>query len=117
MEGIGLKTIPVIGRHLLCHSSMFGSSPNSPNREFKPPSIFPPTHPLHLPLPSYSSTPYNMPSVILQWFSKNLLKIQQCKLASRNSYKTLAKRLFQLYIQYTWHGYNLAKGDCSSLNV
>ena len=28
---------------------------------------------------------------------KKLLKIQQCKQASRNSYKTLAKRLFQLY--------------------
>ena len=40
---------------------------------------------------------YNVPSMILQWFSKKLLKIQQCKLASRNSYKTLAKRLFQLY--------------------
>ena len=26
-----------------------------------------------------------------------MLKIQQCKLASRNSYKMLAKRLFELY--------------------
>ena len=31
-----------------------------------------PTHPLHLP------TPYNVPSVILQWFWTKLLKIQQC---------------------------------------
>ena len=42
-------------------------------------------------------TPYNAPSVILQWFWKMLLKIQQSKLASRISYKTTAKRLFQLY--------------------
>ena len=60
------------------------------------------------PLYALSPTPYNMPSVILQWFWKKFLKIQQCKPASRNSYKMLPKRLFQLYsisgiaIQYIW---------------
>ena len=60
MEGMGLKFIPVIGRHLLCHLSMFGAmagtfgtnaSPNSPNGGFnlplvsRPPLLFLPTHP------------------------------------------------------------------------
>ena len=72
------------------------ASPNSSNGGFSLPSasnLLPsPTTPFsHLP------TPYVMPSMILQWFWEELLKIQQCKLASRNSYKTLAKRLFQLY--------------------
>ena len=49
------------------------------------------------PSPSHPPTPYNVLSVILQWFSKTLLKIQQCQLVSQNGYKTLAKRLFQLY--------------------
>ena len=61
------------------------ASPNSLNGRFNPP------------LASHPPTPYNAPSVILQWFWKKLVKIQQYKLANRNSYKTLAKRLFQLY--------------------
>ena len=68
------------------------ASPNSPNRGFNPRLASHP--PFHLP------TPYNVLSVILHWFWKKLLKIQQCKLASRNSYKTLAKRL--PVIQYMW---------------
>ena len=58
MEGMGLKFTPVIGRDLLCHSSMFGpiagtsgthiASPNSLNREFNPSLASHP--PLHLPL-------------------------------------------------------------------
>ena len=67
MEGIGQKFTPVIGRHLLCHLSMFGSkagtswtqeSPNSSDAEGL----------THLWLPTLPPTPYNMPSVILQWF-------------------------------------------------
>ena len=72
------------------------ASPNGPNGGFSlspashlpPPPARPPSHP---------PTTYIVPSVILQWFWEKLLKIQQCKLASRNSYKTLAKRLFQLH--------------------
>ena len=60
MEGMGLKFIPVIGRHLLRHSSMFepmtgtsgthSYSPNSPNGAFNLPLAFylppPPAPPL-----------------------------------------------------------------------
>ena len=64
---------------------------NTPNRGFNPP---PPSHP-----PPPTCPP---PITCHQWyysgFEKKLLKIQQCKLAGRNSYKMLAKRLFQLYI-------------------
>ena len=82
MEGMGLKLTPVIARCLLGHLNMFGlwlallaftASPNSPNRGFNlPPAIHPPLHlsPTHLP------TPYNVPSVILQWFCKKWFKIQ-----------------------------------------
>ena len=54
------------------------ASPNGPNGGFSLPSasnLLPsPTTPFsHLP------TPYVMPSVILQWFWEELLKIQQCK--------------------------------------
>ena len=65
---------------------------NGPNGRFN----LPPAS--HLPLPP--PTPYNTPSVILQWFWKKLLKIQQYKLANRNGYKAVAKRLFQ-FIQYS----------------
>ena len=61
-----------------------------------------PTNPLHLPLPSHLPTPYNMLSEILQWFSKRLLKIQQCKLASKNSYKTLAKDCSSYTVYLAW---------------
>ena len=73
------------------------ASPNSPNGGFNlPPTSHPPPPPA--PPPSHPPTPYNAPSVILKWFWEKLLKIRQCKLASRNSYKTPAnyKRLFQL---------------------
>ena len=42
--------------------------------------------------------------------------MQQCNLASRNSYKMLAKRLFQLYSIAIWYGYNLAQESYSGLN-
>ena len=69
-------------------------SPNSSNRGFNPPSAShpprssapPPIHPPLLCVISYIT-------VVL----KNLLKIQQCKLASSNSYKILSKILFHLY--------------------
>ena len=50
------------------------ASPNSPNGVF------------NQRLASHPPTPYNVPSMILQWFWKKLLKIQQCKLANRISY-------------------------------
>ena len=61
----------------------FIASPNNHNEGFTPPLA---SHP-----------PYNVPPVLLQWLWKKLLKTQQCKLDSRNSYITLAKRLFQFY--------------------
>ena len=81
--------VSAYGWHFLGHLA----SPNSPSRGFNLPaaSYLPP--PPTLPLLAY---PYNMTSVILQWFWKKFLKIQQCKLASSNSYKMLPKRLFQL---------------------
>ena len=38
-----------------------------------------------------------------------MLKIQQCQLTTRNSYKTLAKVLLQLYNIIIQHGHNLAQ--------
>ena len=73
MEDMGLKFTPGIGRRLLCHSSMFGhmggtsgliARPESPNGWFNlPPASHPPPPPT-LPPP----TPYNVPSVVLEWF-------------------------------------------------
>ena len=84
MEGMGLKSTPVIGGHLIRHLSMF-----CPNGRFNlPPTSLPPPSPA--PPPSHLSIPYNVPSVILYWFWKKLLEFQQCKLATRNSYKMLA---------------------------
>ena len=83
MKGMGLKFTPVMGdvsyaiqACLDLWLALLGliTSPNSPNRTFNPPA--PP--------------PFNMP------LQKKLLKIQRCKLTSRNSYKKLAERLFQL---------------------
>ena len=98
---MGLKFTPVIGRSLLGHSSMF--------RHFWDPylvqtegltHLWIPTYPLTRSSPSHLPTPYNVLSVILQWFWKKLLKIQQCKLASRNSYKILAIKDCSSYAAY-----------------
>ena len=53
------------------------ASPNGPNGGFAPP---PASHPPPPPAPALLmlTHPYNVPSVILQWFWKKLLKIQQC---------------------------------------
>ena len=78
--GMGLKITPVIWRCLLCHSSMFGpiasnlgliANPNSPNGGFNPP---PASHPSPQPASTLPPTPYNVPSVILQWFWKSCSK-------------------------------------------
>ena len=69
MEGMGLKFTPVIGGDVsytiqpclgLC-LALLGliASPNSPNRGFSLPPASQPTPP---------PIPYNVPSVILQWF-------------------------------------------------
>ena len=109
---MGLKFNPMMGRRHLRHLSVFGlmvgtsgptASPNSSNRGFNPPpASHPPPPPA--PLPSHTPTPYNAASVILQWLWKKLLKIQQCKLPSRTSYKMLAIRLFQLHSIAIWRG-------------
>ena len=72
---MGLKIAPVIGRRVLGHLSMFGpmagtfgpiASPNSPNGGFNQPPTFHPSPPPAPPL--LRAHPYNVPSVILQWF-------------------------------------------------
>ena len=44
--------------------------------------------------------------MILQWFRKKLLKIQQCKLASKNSYKMLAKDCSSYIVYLAWLQYS-----------
>ena len=95
MESMGLKFTPVVS--YACHLSMFRhmvallgpiDSPNSPNQGFNsPPSAHPPP-------PPTSPTPLYVLLVILHCLRKKLLIIQQCKIASRNSYKSQAKTLF-----------------------
>ena len=80
MEGMGLKFTPGMGRRLLRNSSMFGplagSSgtycyPSGPYGWFSPPlASHPPPPPA--PSPSHPPTPYNVPSVILEWFWKKV---------------------------------------------
>ena len=73
------------------------ASPDNPNGGCNLPPVAhfsPHTHPT----PSYISiTLYVHIMIIITVVVKKVLKIQQCQLASRNSYKTLAKGLFQLY--------------------
>ena len=77
MEGMGLKFTPGIGRRLLyaiqaCLGlwlALLGlmASPSGPYGWFSPPpASHPPPPPA--PPPSHLPTPYNMPSVILEWF-------------------------------------------------
>ena len=113
MEGMGLKITPVMGRRLLTlfqHVRAYGWHLCD---SWLVQTILMNGLP-HLQLPTH---PYNMSPVILQWLWKKLLKTQQCKLASRKSYKMLAKRLFQFYSIHIWHDYNLAQGNCSGLNI
>ena len=64
MEGMDLKFTPVMRKSLLRHSSMFGPMAGTSGIH----SQTVPTEGLtHLWLPTHP-TPYNMPSVILQWF-------------------------------------------------
>ena len=77
MEGMGVQFTPGIGRLSIntiqtCLGlwlALLGpiASPNNPKKGFNPPLAShpfpPPTQP-----PSHPPTPYNMPSVILQWF-------------------------------------------------
>ena len=109
MEGMGLKFTLRIGRRLLMQFKHVWAC----GWNFWDPQLVQtvltegltclwlPTHPSTLHSPSSPPTPYNVPSVILQWLRK-VLKIQQCKLASRNSYKTLPNRLLQLYRYLAW---------------
>ena len=71
MEGMGVKftwdretSINAIQVCLGLWLALLGpiASPNSPNRGFNPPPAF------HLPLPLLPTQPYNVPSVISQWF-------------------------------------------------
>ena len=67
MEGMGLKLILVVVRHLLgrlglCLALELIASPNSPNGWYNPPLT---AHPPPPPTPP-SSHPYNVPLVILQ---------------------------------------------------
>ena len=62
MEGMGLKFTPVIGRPLLHHPSVFGTMAGTSGMLVQ--TVI--TEGLtHLRLPTH---PYNVPSVILQWF-------------------------------------------------
>ena len=100
MEGMGLEFTRVIVRCLLVPLSIFrpmtGTS-CSPNREFNPPLVaHPPHHPPHPLMPTHLP-PITCAIRDITVVVKKLLKIQWQQLASRTSYKTLAKRLFQLY--------------------
>ena len=92
---------PVVVRWLLGPLSLFGlwlallgviASPNIPNRGNNPPPAahLYTTHPTHPP-----------PYIFYSWYYSGFEKIAQSpavsQLPSRNSYKTLAKRLLQLY--------------------
>ena len=75
MEGMGLKFTPGIGDVYYAIQACLGlwvtllgltARPNSPYGCFSPPPAS--HHLLHLPLPLPPAHPYNVPSVILEWF-------------------------------------------------
>ena len=77
MEGMGLKFTPMTGDVSYAIQACLGlwlallgltASPNSPNGGFNLPPVPPTLLPSHLP------SPYNVPSVILQWFRKSCSK-------------------------------------------
>ena len=111
MEGMGLKITQVIGRRLLTPFKHVWAYGWHLCNSWLVQTILMNGLP-HFQLPTH---PYNVPPVILQWLWKKLLKTKQCKLASRNSYKMLAKRLFQFYSIHIWHGYIPAQGNCKWL--
>ena len=108
MESMGLKFTPVVVTRLLLseHVCAYGQdflgsqlvqavlTEGSVNLRLTAHQSSPTTHLTHSPLVHAT----NDITVVV----KKFLKIQQCQLASTNSYITLTKRLFQLYIYLVW---------------